>query len=73
MTQPAMLAKLTTPRVGSTFARKRLFKQLDEFIQHPVTWISAPAGAGKTTILRALLERIEDNITVGLITNTARK
>jgi type II secretory pathway predicted ATPase ExeA len=32
--------------------------------------ISGEAGAGKTTILRALLERIEDNITVGLITNT---
>ncbi|MCK4833665.1 MAG: AAA family ATPase, partial [Gammaproteobacteria bacterium] len=32
--------------------------------------ISGEAGAGKTTILRALLERLEDNITVGLITNT---
>lgn len=32
--------------------------------------ISGEAGAGKTTILRALLERIEDNVTVGLITNT---
>ena len=32
--------------------------------------ISGEAGAGKTTILRALLERIADDITVGLITNT---
>jgi len=32
--------------------------------------ISGEAGAGKTTILRALLERVEDNVTVGLITNT---
>ncbi len=32
--------------------------------------ISGEAGAGKTTILRALLERIEENVTVGLITNT---
>ena len=32
--------------------------------------ISGEAGAGKTTILRALLERIEKNVTVGLITNT---
>jgi general secretion pathway protein A len=32
--------------------------------------ISGEAGAGKTTILRALLERIGDDITVGLITNT---
>jgi len=32
--------------------------------------ISGEAGAGKTTILRALLERIGDDVTVGLITNT---
>ena len=32
--------------------------------------ISGEAGAGKTTILRALLERIEKNVTVGMITNT---
>ena len=32
--------------------------------------ISGEAGAGKTTILRALLERVEENVTVGLITNT---
>jgi len=32
--------------------------------------VSGEAGAGKTTILRALLERIEDNVSVGLITNT---
>ena len=32
--------------------------------------ISGEAGAGKTTILRALLERVEDDVTVGLITNT---
>jgi type II secretory pathway predicted ATPase ExeA len=32
--------------------------------------VSGEAGTGKTTILRALLERISDDITVGLITNT---
>ena len=32
--------------------------------------ISGEPGAGKTTILRALLERIGDDVTVGLITNT---
>ena len=32
--------------------------------------ISGTAGSGKTTILRALLERIDDDITVGMITNT---
>ncbi len=32
--------------------------------------ISGEAGAGKTTVLRALLERVSDDVTVGLITNT---
>lgn len=32
--------------------------------------ISGEAGAGKTTILRALLDRVDSGITVGLITNT---
>ncbi len=32
--------------------------------------ISGEPGAGKTIILRALLERVPDNVTVGLITNT---
>ncbi len=32
--------------------------------------VSGEAGAGKTTILRALLERVPDDVTVGLITNT---
>ncbi len=34
--------------------------------------ISGEPGAGKTTILRALLETVGDDITVGLITNTHR-
>ncbi len=34
--------------------------------------ISGEPGAGKTTILRALLESVGDDITVGLITNTHR-
>ncbi|NOQ88060.1 MAG: AAA family ATPase [Gammaproteobacteria bacterium] len=32
--------------------------------------ISGSPGTGKTTLLRALLKRVEDNVTVGLITNT---
>ncbi len=32
--------------------------------------ISGEAGTGKTTILRALLERVGDSVTVGMITNT---
>lgn len=32
--------------------------------------VSGEAGAGKTTIIRALLERVPEDVTVGLITNT---
>jgi len=32
--------------------------------------VSGEPGAGKTTILRSLLERVSDDVTVGLITNT---
>ena len=32
--------------------------------------VSGEPGAGKTTILRSLLERVNDDVTVGLITNT---
>ncbi|NNL06888.1 MAG: AAA family ATPase, partial [Gammaproteobacteria bacterium] len=32
--------------------------------------ISGEIGAGKTTVLRKLLDNIEDNYTVGMITNT---
>jgi len=32
--------------------------------------VSGEPGAGKTTILRALLERVGDEVTIGLITNT---
>ena len=32
--------------------------------------ISGEPGAGKTTILRAMLERVSDDVTIGLITNT---
>lgn len=32
--------------------------------------LSGEPGAGKTTILRALLNRVDDNVTIGLISNT---
>ncbi len=38
----------------------------------PITVISGEIGSGKTTLIRHLLDCIEDDITVGLISNTHR-
>ncbi len=55
-TTPLPLAKLTAPRVGEVLSRTRLFKQLDSMAAFPVTWISGPAGAGKTTLAISYLQ-----------------
>lgn len=41
--------------------------------QAPITVITGEIGSGKTTLIRHLLNRIDDNITVGLITNTHKE
>jgi type II secretory pathway predicted ATPase ExeA len=38
----------------------------------PVSLITGEIGCGKTTLIRYLLERLEQNVTVGLISNTNR-
>ncbi len=48
--QQPPLAKITRPRIRGVLRRERLFHLLDEAGQCPVTWISAPAGSGKTTL-----------------------
>lgn len=35
----------------------------------PLTVVSGEVGTGKTTLIQALLRRVEDNVTVGLISN----
>ena len=50
----ASLAKITRPRYGDVLRRERLFERLrDE--RFPLVWISAPAGAGKTTLASSFL------------------
>lgn len=39
------------------YLRKRLFKLLDEARNYPVIWITAPPGAGKTTLISTYLEQ----------------
>jgi len=38
--------------------------------QSPITVITGEVGAGKTTLIRHLLNRLDEQITVGLVTNT---
>lgn len=52
----ASIAKITRPRTRGVFPRERLYQRLDETRKYPVTWISAPAGAGKTTLVAGYLE-----------------
>ncbi len=54
--RPARIAKITRPRIRGVFPRDRLFGLLDETRKYPVTWISAPAGSGKTTLIATYLE-----------------
>ena len=50
---------------------KRAFSVLEFGIlsRSPITLITGEIGSGKTTLLRELLNRIEDNVTVGLVSN----
>ncbi|MBI4768395.1 MAG: hypothetical protein HY787_28020 [Deltaproteobacteria bacterium] len=54
--RPPPLAKITRPRIRGVFPRERLFGLLDETRKYPVTWISAPAGSGKTTLVASFID-----------------
>ncbi|MBX3306641.1 MAG: hypothetical protein KF751_11390 [Nitrospira sp.] len=50
------LAKLTPPSLPVVLKRPRLFRLLDKARKHPVTWIMAPAGSGKTTLVASYIK-----------------
>lgn len=50
------LAKLTRPRLHDAVPRKRVFRLLDAARKQSITWIAAPPGAGKTTLVASYLE-----------------
>lgn len=45
------LGKLLPPPLGRTFAREWRFAALDDLATYPGVWITAPPGAGKTTLV----------------------
>jgi len=49
------LAKTSRPALARTLARPRLFRLLDRAGRRPVTWVWAPPGAGKTTMVASYL------------------
>jgi len=51
------LAKTTHPRVHGIVPRPRLFRLLDQGRAFPVTWISGPPGAGKTSLAVSYLQK----------------
>lgn len=54
-TKPSFV-KITAPRTSGIVARERLFALLDECGERPITWISSPGGAGKTSLVASYLE-----------------
>ncbi len=50
------LAKITRPVLAHVYTRQRLFGWLDEARRaHPVIWVQAPPGSGKTTLVATYL------------------
>jgi ATP/maltotriose-dependent transcriptional regulator MalT len=49
-------AKITRPKRPDIFPRKRLFTLLDNGRKKPVTWVTGPAGSGKTTLVASYLD-----------------
>ncbi len=50
------IAKIAPPKVVEATQRPRVFKLLGLYGKRPVTWVSAPAGSGKTTLVASYLD-----------------
>ena len=51
------LAKIKIPRLPEIYNRQRLFRLLEKTKNYPVSWISAPAGSGKTTLIASYIQK----------------
>jgi LuxR family transcriptional regulator, maltose regulon positive regulatory protein len=49
-------AKIAPPRLPKVYSRTRLFREIDRALRHPLVWIVAPAGYGKTTLVASYLQ-----------------
>src|SRR5262245_3525010 len=54
-TDVMVLAKTTRPTQTGVLVRPRLVRRLDSAGKKPVTWVGAPPGAGKTTLVASYL------------------
>ncbi len=50
------ISKITAPNVSNAIPRERLFHLLNGVLERPVIWIAAPAGSGKTTLVKSWLD-----------------
>jgi len=50
------IPKLTQPKLYGALPRERIFDQLDTLRAHPVIWLSAAPGAGKSTLIASYVE-----------------
>lgn len=55
-TASASAAKISRPKVAGIYPRVRLFEQLDRLDGTPITWITSPPGAGKTTLVSSYID-----------------
>ncbi len=51
-----LLPKLTRPRLHRAHQRGRLFRELNETLEHSAVWIGAGPGSGKTAIVSTWIE-----------------
>lgn len=51
-----ILAKIARPLISNPVRRERLFALLDQGVAKPMTWLSAPGGSGKTTLVASYLD-----------------
>jgi LuxR family maltose regulon positive regulatory protein len=56
MTKQISIAKLTRPALADIYPRRRLFRLLGAGRKRHVTWVSGPAGSGKTTLVASWIE-----------------
>ncbi|WP_420266175.1 hypothetical protein [Candidatus Magnetominusculus dajiuhuensis] len=47
----AVPAKIMPPRLRMALRRRRCFRVIDTALSRPIVWVTAPAGAGKTTLI----------------------